>query len=532
MFDVLIRNGTVVDGTGRPRFQADVAVRDGRIADVGQFPAARAQQVIDARGLIVAPGFVDTHVHSDLMLLADPQHPQGILQGITTEVLGQDGLSYAPLSYGNLEMYRRYLAGLNGNPDIAYDWRSVREFRTRFDRTVAVNTVYQVPHGALRLETVGFRDVPLAGEALDRARQLLRQAFAEGAVAFSTGMSYYPCSFSDTAEMIALCQATREMDGLYVTHQRSVFRKGQQPFDPTGETLEIARRSGVKVHFSHYRTGPRNVGQAEKLMEPIEAGIRAGLDLSLELYPYPQGSGYVVIFLPIWAVDGGYWEIMKRLADPGTRKEIASDLDPVVRAWHPTWDDAAFTYIPSARNRWMVGKTFAEAAAIRGTAPEELICEVLCEEGLEVGFRGTPPRDPAVWPELDRDFLKLLSKPYYMVGSDSIPVGTQPHPRGWGCFPRFLRLQRQHPELISLETMINRMAYAPAQRFKLHDRGEVAPGKAADVVVFTAETVADLATYENPCRYPAGIDHVLVNGQVAVEFGKCTGVYAGRALPL
>lgn len=529
-FDVLIRGGAVIDGTGRPRYQADVAIAAGRIVDVGSFPEAQARTVIHAHGQIVAPGFIDTHVHSDTMLLADPQHPQGLLQGITTEVLAQDGLSYAPLSYENLEMYRRYLSGLNGNPDIAWDWRTVREYRARFDKTVAINTVYQVPHGALRLETVGFNDVPLVGEALDKAKQLIRTGFEEGAVAFSTGMSYYPCSFSDTTEMVELCKAVREMDGVYVTHQRSVFRKGQQPFDPTWETLEIARRSGVKIHFSHYRTGPKNVGTVQQLMEPIEAGLAEGLDLTLELYPYPGGSGYAVIYLPIWAVDGGYWEIMKRLSNPATRKEIAHDLDPMVLQWHP-WDDATFTYIPSERNRWMVGKTFAEVAAARRSTPEEMLVAVLYEEGLTVGFRGSPPKDPTIWPALDQDFLQLLAKPYYMVGSDSIAVGTQPHPRGWGCFPRFLRLQRRHPELISLEQMINRMASVPARRFKLADRGEIARGKAADLVVFDPETVTDLATYENPKRYPAGIEHVLVNGEVAVHFGTCTGALAGRALP-
>jgi len=530
VFDVLIKNGTVIDGTGRLRFRADVVIENGRIADVGQFPAAQAHKVLDAQGLIVAPGFIDTHVHSDVMLLADPQHPQGILQGITTEVLGQDGLSYAPLSYENLEMYRRYLAGLNGNPDIAWDWRSVKEYRSRFDGTVAVNTVYQVPHGAIRLETVGFKDVPLTGEYLEKAKQIIYKAFEEGAVAFSTGMSYYPCSFSDTDEMVELCKATREAGGLYVTHQRTVFRKGQTPFDPTGETLEIARRSGVKVHFSHYRTGPGNRGQAAKLMEPIEAGLQAGLDLTLELYPYPTGSGYCLIFLPYWAVDGGYWEIMKRLGDPATRKEIAYNLDPVNLS-NRRWDEVAFSYIPSERNRWMVGKSFAEVAAARGTTPEEMLMEVLYEEGLGVGHCGLPPRDPAIGEALERDHLTLLSKPYYMVGSDSISVGTRPHPRGWGCFPRFLRLQRKHPDLISLEALINRMAYVPAQRFQLKDRGEIARGKAADIVVFNPETVTDLATFENPKRHPAGIEHVLVNGRLAVEFGICLGVYAGRALP-
>lgn len=531
MFDILICNGTVIDGTERPGFTADIAVSGDRIADIGRFPAAQANRTIDASDRVVAPGFIDTHTHSDLMLLADPQHPQGLLQGVTTEILGQDGLSYAPLSHEKLHMYRRYLAGLNGNPDITWDWRTVREYRARFDQTVAINTVYQVPHGAIRLETLGFHDVPLTGESLLLAKKLVQQAFAEGVVAFSTGLSYYPCAFGDTAELIELCKTVRAMHGLYVTHQRSVFRPGQERFDPTWETLEIARQSGVSVHFSHYRTGIPNAGQVDRLMAPIEAGLAQGLDLTLELYPYSQGCGPLLVFLPMWAVRGGYWDVMNRLSDPNVRRQIARDLDPVALSWYPTWHDAVFSYVPSAANSWMEGRTFAEVAKLRHTEPEFLILDVLYEEGLEVGVRGAPPRDEGILRQLGEDFVRLLARPYYMVGSDSIAVGGRPHPRAWGCFARFFRLRREHPDLMTLEQLINRMTFTPARRFGLLDRGEIARGKAADLVILDPDKVCDRATYERPKQPPVGIEHVLVNGRVAVEDGICTGVYAGRALP-
>lgn len=529
-FDILIKNGEVIDGTGRTRQRLDIGIVGDKIAALERKLEAESKNIIDASGLIVCPGFIDTHVHSDVMLLQNRQHAAALLQGITTEVLGQDGMSYAPTSPENLNMYARYLAGLNGYPDIDWDWSNVAEYRAKFDKTVAVNTVYMLPHSNIRLETVGFRDVPLQGENLKRAKDLVRQGFDEGAVAFSTGLSYYPGSYCDTEELVELSKVVAECDGFYVTHYRTVFRNTKfrtERFDPVLEAIEIGERSGAPVHFSHYRTGPSNVGQTGAVVAPLEAAIAKGLEVTAELYPYPGGSSHGLIFFPLWSHEGGTDEILERLANLETRKKVAADYDRMLGSWHRI----RFSNLPSGKNDDLIGRTVGEVAEERSMKGEDLLCELMLQEELRVGFVEVPPTDEATWQAFDKDILTLLSKPYYMVGSDSIPIGQKPHPRGHGCFPRVLRLQREHPEIISLESLIQHLTSIPAKRFGLRDRGTLELNKVADILIFNADTFTDTATYENPKSYAEGLEYVLVNGDLAVDKGQLTGTLAGRALP-
>ena len=481
---------------------------------------------MDATGLAVTPGFVDTHAHSDGVLLVDPQHPNGLRQGITTEILGQDGLSYAPLSAENYRVYRRYLAGLLGEPPDDLDMSSVAAFRSHYDRKVAINTAYCVAHGAVRLETTGFRDTPLTGDALNKATRLIREGIEQGAVGFATGMSYFPNSWSDTVEMIELCKATQEAGGVYVTHLRNVntdraFGGGGVP-----EALEIGRRSGVRVHFSHYRTQPENAGRVAERLELIDKAKAEGVDCSLELYPYPSGSSYPVSFLPSYAHDGGPDAIIRRLKDPAERRRLVSYLD---NDYPGSLQDAVFTYLP--KNRHLEGMSLPDISSQRGETMGETLCALLLEEDMQVGYRGAPPHSVAVWRQVSRDCLELLSRPDYMVGSDAIPLGSLPHPRAHGTFPRFLGRLRREFGVLSLEQMVQRMTDNPARRFGLTMRGRIARGYYADVAIFDPERINDNATYDDPCQFPTGIPFVLVNGQVAVDQERCTGVLAGRAVP-
>ncbi|GIP34996.1 amidohydrolase family protein [Paenibacillus sp. J2TS4] len=531
--DILIKHATIVDGTGDDRFQGSIAVRDGKIAriirqsdghegDAGS--AEEAREVIDAQGMIVSPGFIDTHVHSDLMLLWDRQHASGLQQGITTELLGQDGLSYAPLGKDNLAMYFQFLAGLNGAPDIPLDWSTVREYRMKFDRTVAINTAYQVPHGALRLETLGMRDLPLTGKSLEQAKRLLDQGLKEGAVAFSTGLSYYPCSYSDTEEMVELCKVVADNSSVYVTHIRTVFR--EEPIDPVLESIEIAERSGAKLHFSHYRTSLPKAGRVKEVMEHIDAAYERGVDLTLELYPYPSGSGYVVIWLPLWCFEGGFDALLERLADPKQRPRL---IEGIEKNTIPV--GGYFTNLPN--HPQYIGRSFREVAQERGQSIPDMLCDLLLAEKLQVGYHDSAESmfDEAsleAWDRFNRDCLELLSRPYYMVGSDGIPLGQNPHPRAFGTFPRLLRFCREYG--FRLETMINRMTKVPADRFGLKNRGVLKEDCAADIVIFNEQTVTDTATYQLSRSAPVGIPYVVVNGKVAVRGEKVTGVFAGRAL--
>ena len=526
MFDVVIVGGTVVDGTGAPGSRADVGISAEVIEAIGDLSRSDARRVIEATGLVVSPGFIDTHVHSDGALLVDPQHANGLRQGITTEILGQDGLSYAPLSADNYRVYRRYLAGLLGEPPEDLDMSSVSAFRSHYHKKVAVNTAYCVAHGAIRLETVGFRDVPLVGDALESAKQLIREGIEQGAVGFATGMSYFPNSWSDTTEMIELCKATEEAGGVYVTHLRNVNTDRAFGGGWVSEALEIGRRAGVRVHFSHYRTQPESAGRVADLMELIDKAKAEGVDCSLELYPYPTGSTYPVSFLPSYAHDGGPDAIIKRLEDPAERRKLIDYLD---NDSPRSLDDAVFTYLP--KNRHLEGMTLPDIAGQRGVSMGEVLCDLLLDEDMRVGYRGAPPHSVAVWRQMSRDCVELLSRPDYMVGSDAIPLGSLPHPRAYGTFPRFLGRLRRQFGLLSLEQMVQRMTDNPARRFGLTRRGRIESGYYADIVVFDAERIIDNATYDDPCQFPTGVPFVLVNGQVAVDQERCTGVLAGQAVP-
>lgn len=520
MFDLIIKNAKIYDGTEKGVYQADIGIIGEKICRIGNLSGEEYRDMIDAGGQAVMPGFIDTHLHSDMTLLFDRQHANGICQGITTEILGQDGLSYAPLSTDNLNMYAKYLRGLNGFfPDVSLDFNTVGEYLSKFHQKVAPNVAYQVPHGTIRLEAMGFHDRPLTGYALDKAKDLMRQAFEEGAVAFSTGLSYYPCSYSDTNELIELCKVCTEYDVPYVTHTRTVFRG--EPFDATLEAIEIAKHAGCKLHFSHFRTGPDNCGHVQELMQPIENAIKDGMKITLETYPYYSGSGYAVIFLPPWAVEGGYEATLERLANPKLRDAICQGMR---QNTIPT--TGTFTHLK--KNEQYVGMDFDDVAKLRCQTNEDMICDILLEEGLEVGYLSNPTEDEEKRLRMDKDFIELLSKPYYMVCTDSIPYGFKPHPRSFGTFPRFLRLAREQG--MSYNTIAQRMAANPAKTFNLKKRGIIQEGNFADIVILNEETVTDTATYCNPRRGPKGITHVIINGKMVVYEEKVTGLFPGYAL--
>lgn len=480
-----------------------------------------AGKTIDANGRVVAPGFIDAHAHSDVMLLADPQHAPKLLQGVTTEVLGQDGLSYAPLSAPNLQLYRRYLAGLNTSLDVGWDWSTVAEYRARFDGNVAINTAYLVPHGAIRLEILGMQDVPLVGDDLRKAQNMIDQGMQEWGVGFSTGLAYYPNVYSDTTELIELCRPVAANGGVFAPHLRSIFRS--DPFDPVEEALEISRKSGVKLHLTHFGSGSN--------ISIVDQAKADGLDVTFDAYPYFAGSSMTLAFLPPWAQEGGPDEIVERLSNIELRRQIEKEVAGIRIANRiKTWDDLIVTHAPSKKNRDLVGLTFPDATQARGLGScEAFVCQILLEEDLEVGHR-MPPPPPEVEESRSREYMDLLAREDYAVSSDSILAGDKPHPRGYGTFPRILgRLRREYG--LPLELLINRMTGLTATRFGLTDRGLLRAGQAADVVVFDPETINDTATYEEPKSFPTGIEYVLVNGRIAVEGGEPTGVLAGRAIP-
>ena len=528
MFDVLIIGGSVVDGTEAPAYRADVGITRKTIEAIGDLARAQARRVIDATGLTVAPGFIDTHTHSEGDLLVDPQHACGLRQGITTEFLGIDGMSYAPLSHENYLVYRRWLKGLLGEPPENLDISSVAAFRANYHKKVAVNTAYLVPNGTVRLEVVGFHDRPLAGDSMKAAKRLIREGIEQRAVGFSTGSSYYPGPWTSTDELIELCEVVRDAGGVYMSEPRMANRERAFGGGGVPEALEIARRSGVKLHFAHYRTDAKNAGKTSEHMRLIDEAKADGVDVTLDIYPYASGSSIPVGFLPSEAQEGGPEAIIRRLKDPAERTTIVAHLESEADRTR-SLDEVAFSYLP--KNSHLEGLTLAQVAEDRGVSQGEALCDLLLDEDLAVGYTMPPPVSSGVWRQVSRDSMELLARDDYMVCSDITPAGGMPHPRSYGAFPRFLGRLRREFGGISLEGMIHRMTDRPARRFGLAKRGRIEKGYFADITVFDADRVIDTATYDDPKRFPVGIPYVLVNGQVAVDQERCTGVLAGQAVP-
>ena len=417
-------------------------------------------------------------------------------------------------------MYAKYNAGLNGCfEDVNLDFTDVDSYLNKFNNKISVNVAYQIPHGAIRLEALGFIDMPLKGYVLEKAKDLMRKGFEQGAVAFSTGLSYYPNSYSDTDELVELCKVCVEYDAPFVIHLRSVF-KGK-PFDPIEEAIEIARRSGVRLHFSHFRTNEKTCGKVTELLAPIENAMKEGLNITMELYPYYVGSGYAMLYLPPWAVEGGYEETLKRLRNPLLRRRIIDGMKVNSKTIVGT-----FTHLK--KNETYIGMDFEDVAKKRNQSVEDMMCDILLEENLEVGVRDNPTKDTKKRGQMDKDFVQFLSKPYYMVGSDSIPLGLKPHPRAFGTFPRFLILAKQYG--LSYENFANRVSFLPAKTFKLKNRGKISEGYFADLVVFNPKNLKDNATFQFPRRAPDGIEYVLVNGKIAIYKEKVTGIFSGQAI--
>lgn len=526
MFDLTISGGTVIDGSGNLGYRADVGITGEIIQAIGDLSQSDASRVIDATGLIVAPGFIDTHTHSEGALLVDPQHANGLRQGITTEFLGIDGMSYAPLSGENYRMYRHWLGGLLGDPPDDLDMSSVTAFRRHYHKKVAINTAYLVPHATVRLEVLGFNDVPLRGEHLEGARRLVREGLDQGAVGFTTGSGYYPGPWADTTELIELCKTVHDAGKIYMCEPRRANLDRAYGGTGVAEALEVARQSGARLHFAHYRTGPETAGRIDKIMAPIDNAKGPRPDISFDIYPYPSGSSIPLSMLPSYAQEGGPPAILRRLANSAERTQIAAYLDTHQKA---ALDEMVFSYTP--KNRQVEGLSLSDLSARTGKSMGATLCNLLLEEDLKVGYVSAPPRSVALWRQISRDCMELLSRPDYMVCSDITPAGGFPHPRSYGAFPRFLGRLRREFGTLSLEATVERMTDCPARRFGLTKRGRLEKGYFADITVFDAMHVMDNATYEDPCQFPTGIPFVIVNGGIAVDNEVCTGLLGGQAVP-
>lgn len=524
--DLLIRGGLVVDGTGSPGFRADVAVGGGEIRAVGPAASrAEAEHILHADGLAVCPGFVDMHTHSDISLLVDGRSLPKTMQGVTTEVIGHDGLSFAPVDDATLAEIREQIAGWNGPaPDVDWSWRSVAEYLRAFDGRTSPNVAFLAPHGTIRLLVMGQEDRRATPGELDRMRAFVRRALEEGAFGLSTGLTYTPASYADTDELVALCAELVPFGGFYAPHTRSYGRDAMAAYD---ESIEIAARSGAALHLTHCQLSfPGNEGRAGELLDRIAEATDAGVEVTMDSYPYEAGSTTMHGLLPSWAKEGGTEATLERLADGETRRRIRHELEvDGSDGLHGTpvdWGALQIASVGSDRNRHLVGRRVDEAARAAGEEPFELVRRVLLEERLNLVVLTFVGHEANV--------RELMRYPGHMGGSDGIMVGEKPHPRAWGTFARYLGHYTRDLDLFTLEEMVRKLASLPCRVLRLWDRGLVRPGFRADLVAFDPRRVRDTATYDDPRRHPEGIHHVLVNGELVVEDGSHTGALPGRSL--
>jgi N-acyl-D-amino-acid deacylase len=525
VLDLLIRGGRVIDGAGNPWYTADVGIADGRVAAIGRLDDERETRVIDAAGLIVCPGFVDMHTHSDLQLLANPAHEAKVHQGVTLEVLGQDGLSYAPVTDAVLAQLRSQLAAWNDDPPrFDWTWRTVGEYLDRLDEGIVVNACYLVPHGTVRMCALGFDDRPATAEELSHMKQLIVEGLEQGAVGLSAGLTYAPGMYADDDELVALCEVLRPYGGFYCPHHRNY---GLRALEAYSDCIEIARRARVPLHLAHAHLGFEvNRDRAPELLAMIDAARADGIDVTMDTYPYLAGATYLHAFLPGWMHAGGSSETLARLRQEGLRERLRAEMEERGSdGFHYVPIDWSIIVISGVRTpsagRW-VGKSVAEAAAEERRRPIDFVCELLVEEELGVACIAHIGNEENV--------RIIMTHPAHTVGSDGILIGARPHPRSYGTFPRYLAVYVRELGILSWEQAIRKMTSLPCQRLGFADRGLLRPGMAADVVCFDPLTVQDTATYEEPRRLPEGIPYVIVNGRVVVDEGRHAGELAGRAL--
>ncbi|WP_147944668.1 amidohydrolase family protein [Microbispora sp. CSR-4] len=509
-FDVVITGGRVVDGTGAPAFRADVGVRGGRVEAVGRLGQAEAAGRIDAAGRLVLPGLVDCHAHGDAAVFYPLVQQAALRQGVTTFVLGQDGLSFAPATPPAPFAYAsRYFAAVNGPHPHVDGPVSVAGLLAGYDGATPLNTVYLLPHATIRFDAMGPAERAADADELRAMLRAVETGLAEGAAGLSSGLEYAPGRYADAAELAALCAPLGDLP--YVTHMRAY---GASAAVGMTEVVEIARRSGAAVHVSHLH------GPASTLLPLVEDARRQDVDLTFDTYPYLRASTILaMVTLPPWVP----------AADPDRAVAMLSaERDRLAREWagrDDLWPRITLSHAPGFE--WAEGMTLPAAAAEFGADPAEFCRMLLVETRLQAGcVQARPDEGPAG----EESVRAVMRDPGHTGGSDGIYVGGHPHPRGFGAFARYLGRHVRELGDLTWEQAAVHLASHPARRFRLPDRGLVRRGQAADLIVVDPATVADTATYDQPRSLAVGVDDVLVGGVPVLRGGELTGATPGRAL--
>lgn len=499
-FDLIISGGRVIDGTGNPWFKADVAIKDGRVAEIGRIDSSRAARVIDAKDLIVAPGFIDVHTHIESNILDLPAAENFLRMGVTSVVTGNCGSSALPMG----------------------DWFSRLE-----QKGVSINIAALVGHNTVRRAGMnGDFDRPPTTEELQKMRELVDQAMRDGAVGLSTGLEYIPGTYAKTGEIVELAKVAAKYSGVYASHMRN---EGPDVENSISEALAVGAQSGCPVEISHFKvSSKKRWGASAVTLKMVEDARARGQQVTVDQYLYPAGSTGIGILFPSWLFEGGDEKTRERLQDAATRERVKREL--IAKAAQDGFKDFSFAYVANHRaNQAFNGKNIAEITKIvkqktdAGSQAEQAI-DLLLAGGAQMVLHKMS----------DQDVERIFKQPFTMVASDAgvidVASSSIPHPRGFGNNARALGVYVREKRLVGLEEAIRKMSSLPAQTFNLWDRGLLRPGMAADIVIFDEKIVVDRATFEQPKQYAAGIDYVIVNGQIVIEKGSHNSAKSGRVL--
>jgi len=543
MYSLVIKNVRVVDGFGNPWYLADVGIQGEKIAHIGQVEGKEAQKIIDGKRMVLAPGFIDMHSHSEMIFLSEKQSEllEGrIRQGITTEIMGNCGISVSPIR-DELKPDMEKSVGWMTPESVPWNWNSMAEFLDLIEKKgVTVNVGTLTGHGAIRAYVKGFSSGLMSPEETRKMKEILSRTFEEGSFGLSSGLIYAPGMFADTDEFIELGKVAAKFNRILTSHVRG---SSETDIDAEKEVIYIGEKAGCRVHRSHYEAfGKENWHKIEMTLKLDEEARQRGIDFAFDMFPYTAAMTMMIAIYPPWALDGGWPQFLRRAQDPDTRKKIEHDIETVVPSW-PTWvpgswphnlvkaagwENIYIGYIPSEKNKYYEGLNLIQLGERLRKPPFEAITDLMVEEKgaisqLIFGVSGDR--------ENEEPIKAIIRHPLGGYATDAVDIGRgKPHPAAYGMYPRLLGRYVREEKLVTLEDAIRRMTSFPANRLGIKDRGIIAEGYFADLVLFDPDRIRDRSTYENPRQFPEGIHHVIVNGQLILENGEIRKIRPGKVL--
>ncbi len=523
-FDLIIRGGFILDGSGGEAFEADIGISGDYIKEIGQILSVRGKSVIEAKDFVVCPGFIDAHDHTDVELLANPKAESSIRQGITTLVSGNCGSSPFPVAE---EIYEESKENLKELFQLDLTWRDIKGFFSRLEeKGIALNYSTLVGQGSIRGAAMGFNDRPPSQEELEKMKKMVAENIEQGAVGLSTGLEYTPGSYAKADEIIELCRVAAQNGGVYATHMRD---EGDKLIESLDESIEAARKTGVSLQISHYKIAYlRNWHKIDAALAKIEEAKKDGISIFCDRYPYIAGSTGLSFYFPLWAKQGTTDEFLAKLKDPALESRLRAHVAEQEKKLG-SWDKVVISSVVTEKNKKFEGKNVLAGAKETGKNPYDFMKDLLIEEKSRVGM--------VIFMMKEENLKRILAHPLVGVGTDGSAVAPygllhrgKPHPRHYGTFPRVLGKYVREEKLVPLPEMMKKMTSIPAQKFGLGKRGALKSGYFADIVIFDQDKVIDKATWTDPHQYPEGIEYVLVNGRVVIKEGEHTGDLPGKVL--